>query len=61
MIDEELQEKLLNVFDKRFENYNTKVLKELDDKLKDKEKRWEKVKQYIANIYDLDLEEDYDW
>ena len=36
-------------------------IKELDDKLKDKEKRWEKVKQYIANIYDLDLEEDYDW
>ncbi len=32
-------------------------IKELDDKLKDKEKRWEKVKQYIANIYDLDLEE----
>ena len=39
-------------------------IKELDDKLKDKEKRWEKVKQYIANIYDLDLEEDdddYEW
>lgn len=38
-------------------------IKELDDKLKDKEKRWDKVKQYIANIYDLDLEEDYnnDW
>lgn len=35
-------------------------IKELDDKLKDKEKRWEKVKQYIANIYDLDLEEDND-
>lgn len=35
-------------------------IKELDDKLTDKEKRWEKVKQYIANIYDLDLEEDYD-
>lgn len=32
-------------------------IKELDDKLKDKEKRWEKVKQYITNIYDLDLEE----
>ena len=26
MINEELQEKLLSVFDKRFENYNTKVL-----------------------------------
>ena len=38
-------------------------IKELDDKLTDKEKRWDKVKQYIANIYDLDLEEDddYEW
>lgn len=37
-----------------------KEIKELDDKLKDRENRWEKVKQYIANIYDLELEEDYD-
>ena len=29
MLDEELQEKLLKVFDKRFENYNSKVLWEL--------------------------------
>ena len=35
-------------------------IKELDDKLTDKEKRWDKVKQYITNIYDLELEEDYD-
>ena len=28
MINEELQEKLLSVFDKRFENYNTKQLQE---------------------------------
>ena len=34
MIDEELQEKLLSVFDKRFENYNTKVLKELGNVIK---------------------------
>lgn len=34
MIDEELQEKLLSVFDKRFENYNTKVLEELGDVIK---------------------------
>lgn len=37
-----------------------KVIKELDDNLQDKEKRWEKVKKYIANIYDLDLKDDYD-
>lgn len=41
-------------------------IKELDNLLKDKEKRWNKVKEYIANIYDLDLDEDdyddeYDW
>lgn len=29
MINEELQEKLLSVFDKRFQDYNTKVLEEL--------------------------------
>lgn len=33
-------------------------IKELDNKLQDKEKRWQKVKEYIANIYDLDLESD---
>lgn len=43
---------------KKIENKKEQI-KELDNKLKDKEKRWEKVKQYIANIYDLDLEEDY--
>jgi ribosomal protein S3 len=36
-----------------------KQIKELDDKLQDKEKRWDKVKKYIAGIYDLDLN-DYD-
>ena len=39
-------------------------IKELDDKLKDKEKRWKKVKNYIANIYEIDIddyeEENYD-
>ena len=34
MIDEELQEKLLSVFDKRFENYNTQVLKFLGETIK---------------------------
>ncbi len=35
-------------------------IKELDNLLQDKEKRWNKVKQYIKNIYDLDLDEDDD-
>ena len=34
MIDEQLQEKLLSVFDKRFQNYNTKVLEELGNVIK---------------------------
>ena len=34
MINEELQEKLLSVFDKRFENYNTKVLEEIGNVIK---------------------------
>ena len=34
MINEELQETLLSVFDKRFENYNTKVLEELGNVIK---------------------------
>lgn len=38
-----------------------KEIKELDNKLQDKEKRWEKVKKYIANIYDIDIKEDEDY
>lgn len=34
MISEELQEKLLSVFDKRFQDYNTKVLEELGNVIK---------------------------
>ena len=34
MLNEEMQEKLLSVFDKRFENYNTKVLEELGNVIK---------------------------
>lgn len=40
---------------------NEKEIKELDNKLQDKEKRWEKVKKYIANIYDIDIKEDEDY
>ena len=35
-------------------------IKELDDLLQDKEKRWDKVKKYIEDIYNIDLEDDYD-
>lgn len=34
MLNEELQEKLLNIFDKRFQDYNTKVLEELGNVIK---------------------------
>lgn len=34
MLNEELQEKLLSVFDKQFQDYNTKVLKELGNVIK---------------------------
>lgn len=34
MIDEKLQEKLLSVFDKRYQDYNTKVLEELGNVIK---------------------------
>lgn len=34
MINEELQEKLLSIFDKRFQDYNTKVLEELGNVIK---------------------------
>ena len=34
MINEELQEKLLSIFDKRFQEYNTKVLEELGNVIK---------------------------
>ena len=35
-------------------------IKELDNLLKDKEKRWNKVKEYIAKIYEIDINDDYD-
>lgn len=42
-----------------------KQIKELDNKLHDREQRWQRVKNYIANIYDMDLneedEDDWDW
>ena len=45
--------------DEKIKNKQEKI-KELDDLLQDKEKRWNKVKDYIFNIYNIDLEDDYD-
>lgn len=32
-------------------------IKSLDEVLKDKERRWEKVKEYIANIYEIPIDD----
>ena len=45
--------------DKKIEDKKAKI-KELDNLLQDKEKRWDKVKKYIEDIYNIDLEDDYD-
>lgn len=45
--------------DKEIEEKKEQI-KELDNLLKDKEKRWQKVKEYIANIYELDIDNDYE-
>lgn len=45
--------------DKKIQEMQNKI-KELDDLLQDKEKRWNKVKDYIKNIYDINLDDDYD-
>lgn len=37
------------------------AIDKLDDLLKDKEKRWNKVKEYIKNIYEINLHEDDDY
>ena len=45
--------------DETIKNKQEKI-KELDDLLQDKGKRWDKVKKYIEDIYNIDLENDYD-
>lgn len=47
-------------YDKIIEEKKEKI-QELDDILQDKDKRVEKIKQFIANIYDLDLADDEDY
>lgn len=36
-------------------------IKELDDILKDREHRVDKIKKYIAGIYDIDISDDDEW
>lgn len=43
--------------DKEIKEKQEKI-KELDDLLQDKEKRWNKVKEYIKNIYEINLDEE---
>lgn len=45
--------------DKEIKEKQDKI-KELDNLLQDKEKRWNKVKEYIKKIYEIDLYEDDD-
>ena len=45
--------------DETIKNKREKI-KELDDLLQDKGKRWDKVRKYIEDIYNIDLEDDYD-
>lgn len=45
--------------DEKIKNKKEKI-KELEDILEDREKRVEKIKQYIANIYDIDLYDEDD-
>lgn len=46
--------------DKKIEEKKNKI-KELDDILQDKDKRVEKIKEFIANIYDIDITDDDDY
>lgn len=46
--------------DKEIKEKQDKI-KELDNLLQDKEKRWNKVKEYIKNIYEIDVYEDDDY
>lgn len=46
--------------DKQIKEKQDKI-KELDEKLQDKEKRWKKVKDFISEIYELNLDDDEDY
>jgi len=38
-----------------------KQLKELEEKIEDREQRWKKIQEFVANIYELPLEDDEDY
>lgn len=37
-----------------------KKIKELEEKIEDREQRWQKIQKFVANIYDLPLEDNED-
>ena len=53
------KEKDLEKIDQKIKQKEIK-LKELEEKIEDREKRWELIKNYVANIYDIDLSNDYE-
>jgi predicted RNase H-like nuclease (RuvC/YqgF family) len=36
-------------------------IKELEEKIEDREQRWKKIQEFVSEIYDLSLEDDYDY
>lgn len=57
--DYELTKKECKRLDKEIEEKENRI-KELDDLLQDKEKRWNKVKQYIKQVYEIENIDDLD-
>lgn len=56
------KEKEIKKLDEKIKGKQEK-LKELENKIEDREKRWKKIQDYVAKIYDLDIndyDEDYD-
>lgn len=45
--------------DKNLKDKEEKI-KELEEKIEDREKRWKKIQEFVANIYDLPVEDDED-
>lgn len=54
------KEQEIKKLDEKIKQKNKKI-KELDDILQDKEGRVAKLKQFIANIYDIDINDDEDY
>ena len=45
--------------DKKLKDKEEKI-KELEEKIEDREKRWRKIQEFVANIYDLPVEDNED-